>query len=151
MLDEIIKSIPIYLAATLKVIFGPLGGYAAGLHYITTIIVTFAGMMTSVIAITFFGSLLQKGFLKKWFDKREEKARHSKWKKYGLLGLAILTPLLLTPIGGSLLAVMGGYPRARILLYMFVSALLFSVIATSATYYFGPPLIEYFKSVMPDV
>ncbi len=149
--EEILKTISLYLLSMLKVVFGPLGSYAAGLPFTTSVIVTFGGMMTSVVIVTFFGSLLQKGFLKKWFEKREEKAKNSKWKKYGLLGIAILTPLLLTPIGGSLLAVVGGYPRARILLYMFVSALLFAVIATLATYYYGPPLVEYFKSTMPDV
>jgi membrane protein YqaA with SNARE-associated domain len=149
MWEEILKAIPIYLLSALKVVFGPTMGYAAGLHWVTSLIVTFAGMMTSVVLITLFGSLLQKGFLKNWFAKREEKAKNSKWKRYGLIGIAILTPLLLTPIGGSLLAVIGGYPRARILLFMTISAAVFSVAATSAMYIFGPPAIEYVKSLFP--
>lgn len=150
MSEEIIKAIPLYLLSALKVAFGLFGGYAAGLKMVTTMIVVFAGMMTSVTIITFFGSLLQKGFLKNWFAKREEKARNSKWKKYGLVGIAILTPLLLTPIGGSLLAIVGGYPRSRIMLYMLISAGIFSMTTTAALYYFGPPLFDYLHKIMPD-
>jgi hypothetical protein len=149
MVEEILKAIPIYLLSTLKVAFGPTMGYAAGLNIITTMVVTFAGMMTSVVLITLFGSLLQKGFLKNWFAKREESAKNSKWKRYGLMGIAILTPLLLTPIGGSLIAVIGGYPRPRILIFMFISAAAFSIAATIAMYWLGPPAIEYVKSILP--
>ena len=144
MWEEILKAFPIYLLTMLKVVFGPTLGYAAGLHIVTTMLVTFLGMMTSVVIITFFGSLLHKGILKKWFEKREEKAIHSKWTKYGLTGLAILTPLLLTPIGGSILAVAGGYPRPKILVFMMISASLFAVIATSIIYYFGPQVLPDF-------
>jgi hypothetical protein len=40
----------------LKFIFGPVGGYGVGLHPITTIITTVAGMMTVVFLFTFFGN-----------------------------------------------------------------------------------------------
>jgi membrane protein YqaA with SNARE-associated domain len=151
MLEEILKAIPLYLLSMLKVVFGLFGGYAAGLNVFTTMFITFAGMMTSVVVIVFFGSLLEKSFLKAWFARREEKARHSKWKKYGLAGIAILTPLLLTPIGGALLALVSGYPRARIVLYMFISASVFSILATLGIYYWLPPVIGYFKSVFQGI
>lgn len=143
MAEEILKAIPIYLLTTLKVIFGPTMGYAAGLHIITSMVITFAGMMTSVLAITYFGDLLRKGFLSAWFARQEQKAKTSKWKKYGLTGLAILTPLLLTPIGGTILSVAGGYPRHRIIIYMLISAIVFAVVSTIVIYRFGP-------SVLPD-
>src|SRR5690349_17231413 len=118
MWEEIIKAFPIYLLSTLKVVFGPALGYAAGLNIFTSMFVTFTGMMTSVTIITYFGSLLKHGRLKKWFERREEKAKNSKFRKYGLVGIALLTPLLLTPIGGTILSVAGGYPRNRIMVYM---------------------------------
>ena len=144
MWEEILKAFPIYLLTTLKVVLGPTMGYAAGLHIVTSMVVTFLGMMTSVVLVTFFGKLLHRGVLKKWFEKQEKNAATSKWKKYGLTGLAILTPLLLTPIGGSILAVAGGYPRPKIILYMLISAGLFAVIATSIIYYFGPQILPDF-------
>jgi hypothetical protein len=145
MWEEILKAIPIYLLSMLKVVFGPTFSYASGLHYITSFVVTFSGMMTSVLIITFFGSLLKKGRLKAWFERREQNAQNSKWKKYGLLGLAILTPLLLTPIGGTILAVAGGYPRSRIVLYMFTSALIFAIASTALIYYFGDAVEQFFE------
>jgi len=54
MLEEILKAIPIYLLSMLKVVFGPTFSYASGLHYSTSFAVTFGGMMTSVLIITFF-------------------------------------------------------------------------------------------------
>lgn len=144
MMEELLKAFPIYLLTTLKVIFGPTLGYAAGLHIVTSMLVTFLGMMTSVVIITFFGKLLHKGVLKKWFEKQEQSAQASKWKKYGLTGLAVLTPLLLTPIGGSILAVAGGYERRKILIYMLISAGFFSVIVTSVIYFFGPQILPDF-------
>lgn len=144
MWEEILKAIPIYLLSMLKVVFGPTLSYAGGLHYITSIVVTFSGMMSSVLIFTFFGDLLKKGRLKAWFEKREQKAQNSKWKKYGLLGLAILTPLLLTPIGGTILSVAGGYPRSRIVIYMLISALVFAVASTALIYYFGAAVEQFF-------
>jgi len=144
MWEEIIKAASVFLLTTLKVVFGPMLGYAAGLHFVTSVIVTFAGMMTSVTIITFFGSLLRKGILKKWFERREQGAKDSKWKKYGLAGIAILTPLLLTPIVGTILAVAGGYPRSRIMFYMLISAGLYAVIVTGAIYLFGPSVLPGF-------
>jgi membrane protein YqaA with SNARE-associated domain len=143
MWEEILKAFPIYLLSMLKVIFGPTLGYAAGLHIVTTILITLLGMMSSVVLVTFFGSLLHKGILKKWFERREQNAQNSRWKKYGLVGIVTLTPLLLTPIGGTILAVAGGYPRQRIIVYMLISASLFAVIATAIIYYFG-------SQVLPD-
>ena len=144
MWEEILKAIPIYLLSTLKVVFGPVGGYAAGLHIFTSMFVTFAGMMTSVIIITYFGQLLHKGVLKKWFEKQEAKASASKWRKYGLVGIAILTPLLLTPIGGTIIAVGGGYPRAKILFYMLITGGAYALFFTWAIYYFGPEVLPDF-------
>lgn len=141
MWEEVLKAIPIYLLSTLKVVFGPALGYAAGLHMATSMFVTFAGMMTSVILITYFGSLLRHSILKNWFARQEAKARNSKFAKYGLVGLAILTPLLLTPILGTILTVAGGYPRNKIILFMTITGALYAIFFTWAVYAFGRSFI----------
>jgi hypothetical protein len=141
MWEEILKAIPIYLLSALKVVFGPTLGYAAQLHIITSMIVTFMGMMTSVVVITFFGGLLRNGILKNWFLRQEEKAKTSRFAKYGLVGLAILTPLLLTPILGTILTVAGGYPRRKIILYMAITGALYAIFFTWAVYEFGRSFI----------
>lgn len=148
MWEEILKAVPIYLLCTLKVIFGPTLGYAAGLHILTTIIVTVTGMMTSVVAFTYFGSWLRLKLLKRWFDSRKKFTPNNRrivgvWKKFGLAGIAVLTPLALTPIGGTLLAASFGAPRGKIILYMLISSIVFAVTFSGAIYVFG-------ENVLPE-
>lgn len=145
MLEEILKAIPVYLSSMLKFIFGPIGGYAAGLNPITTVLVTVGGMMTVVILFAFFGDFMRTKVLDRYFPKRKRfSARNRKvvgiWKKYGLLGVATLTPVILTPIGGALLAVSVGSPRNKLILYMFISASVWAIIFTVSIYYFGNAL-----------
>src|SRR5690606_41420103 len=65
------------------------------------------------------------------------------WRKYGLPGVAALTPLLLTPIGGTLLALSFGTPKNKLIFYMFVSASVWSVVFSVIVYFFG-------NEVFPD-
>lgn len=141
MWEEIIKAITlVYLPSTIKFIFGPLAGKAAGLHIITSIVCTIAGMMTSVVAFTYFGDWIRKGIFKKYLH-REPKPLHERSKiiqyflKFEMGGIAFLTPIILTPIGGTILAVSFGAPKEKIILYMFISACMFSVIINVGVYY----------------
>ena len=100
MTEEILKAIPIFFLAMLKVVFGPTLGYAARLHIITTVLVTFSGMMASVLLFTFFGTWLREKILHRFEKKNQKRFTPKKrklvtlWKKYGLVGVAVLTPLL---------------------------------------------------------
>ena len=148
MKETILKIISVYFSSMLKFILGPIGGYAAGLNLITTILTTIAGMMTMVFLFTYFGNWLQKNVLAKLFRKRNKFSVKNKkfvtiWKKYGLVGVAVLTPVILTPIGGTVLAVSSGSPKEKIMLYMFISAVAWSIILSSTIYFFG-------KQVLPD-
>ena len=142
MLEEIAKAVPVYLSSMLKFVFGPLGGYLAGLNIITTILVTVAGTMTVVLAFSFFGDFLRNRVFKRFFEKRKKFSGRNRrfvtiWRKYGIVGVAALTPILLTPIGGTLLAISFGAPRNKLIFYMFVSASIWSVILAVVFYFFG--------------
>jgi membrane protein DedA with SNARE-associated domain len=146
MWEEILKAIPVYFSSMLKFIFGPLGGYAAGLNLVTTILCTVFGMMTVVFLFTYFGDWFKHRFLDRLFRNRKphkEKKWEHIWKKYGLTGVAALTPIILTPIGGTLLAVGSGSPKEKIIFYMFISASVWAVIFSGAVYFFG-------NQVLPD-
>lgn len=154
MTEELAKIVSIYLLTTLKVVFGPVFSYVAGLPMLVAIAITISGMMTSVVLFTFFGSWLREKILNR-FSKKDKKTFTPKkrklvtlWKKYGLTGVAILTPLLLTPIGGTLVAVSFGSPKQKIILYMLISASVFAVAMCYAVYEFGdfvlPILQDYF-------
>ncbi|MCU0398893.1 MAG: hypothetical protein MUC73_12425, partial [Cyclobacteriaceae bacterium] len=120
MIEELLKALPIYISCLFKFIVGPVAGYGTGLHIVTTILVTILGMMTSVVAITFFGDWLRMKLLKNWISRQKKFSSRSRrvvmvWKKFGLAGIALLTPILFTPIGGALIAVSLGAPKYRIL------------------------------------
>jgi hypothetical protein len=148
MWEEILKSIPVYLSSMLKFILGPIGGYAARLHIITTIMVTITGMMTSVVAFTYFGEWIRTRVLDRLFPNRKKiTVQNPKvlaiWKRFGLTGIAALTPLFLTPIGGTILALGSGSSKEKIIIYMFISATAWSVLFTVTIYFFG-------HQVLPD-
>ncbi len=133
MIESILKFLGIYFLSWFKFIAGPLLGSAAGYGLLETILVTVAGMMSSVIVFTFLGTKFQR-FLKLRFSKPKPKFTKKNrgivriWKKYGEIGIACLTPLLLTPIGGTLIMVSFGVKKKRILTQMLVSAFVWATI-----------------------
>lgn len=148
MWEEITRAIPIYFSSMLKFILGPVGGYLQKLNMITTILTTVAGMMTVVLAFAFFGDLIKRRIINRLFTKRKRFSDKNRrfvyiWRKYGLAGVAALTPILFTPVIGVLLAVSFGTPREKLITYMFVSASFWAVLLTFAIYLFG-------NSVLPD-
>ena len=140
--EEILKAIPVFLASMLKFILGPMGGFAARLHFVTTVLVTVAGMMTMVVAFTYSGEWIKTKLPSRFFKKRKRFTPNNRrfagiWKKYGLTGIALLTPLILTPIGGTLLAVSSGSPKDKIIFFMFISAAAWAVIFSAIIYFVG--------------
>lgn len=148
MIEEILKAIPVFLFSMLKFILGPTLGFAARLHFVTTVLVTIGGMMTTVTAFTYFGEWIRDVLLKRFKDDKRlaPKKMHneSTWKKYGLTGIAFLTPLFLTPLGGTLLAVSSGNSREKIILFMLISATAWSLIFTSIVYFIGREVLPKF-------
>lgn len=135
----------------LKFVFGPLGGYAAGFSVIVTIAITVAGMMTVVLLFTLFGNWIRENVILRFFKKRKRFSPNNRrfvtiWKRYGLIGVAALTPIILTPIGGTLLAVSSGSPKEKIILYMFISASVWAVVFTFGLFFFGDEVMKY----LPD-
>ncbi len=105
-----IEYVSVALAAALKFVAGPLAGLALGLSWVETAACSVAGLMGSVVVFTYLGEGLRRlvgRFQKKkprLFTPRTRRAVRV-WKRFGLPGIACLTPLLFTPIGGTLLAV----------------------------------------------
>ena len=147
----ILKAATVYFSSMLKFIFGPLGGYAAGFPLLATILITVAGMMTVVILFTYFGTWIKARLIDKFFSKSKRfSSRNRKfvtiWKRYGLIGVAALTPVILTPIGGTVLAVSSGSPKERIIFYMLVSASFWAIVLSTGLYFFGNEILKY----LPD-
>jgi len=152
MVEEIAKAIPVMLSSALKFILGPLEGYGLKLHFITTVVATICGMMVSVVAFTYFGEWLRHVLLKRFFHKNDTDQNSGKKKnrfsgfiaKYGLGGVAFLTPVFLTPIGGTILAVSLTNSKKKILLYMLISAVFWAFVFTGIVYLLG-------RLAVPDI
>jgi hypothetical protein len=133
------RYISVILASMIKFVGGPLSGLALGLTWLETAFCTALGMMLSVVTITYAGAGIQ-ALLNRYrprkprrFTKRTRMAVRI-WKRFGMAGIALLTPLLLTPIGGTVLAVSFRVGRGQLFLYMLISALLWAVVQTLALY-----------------
>ncbi len=133
MIPQIMKYLTVYLLSTVKFIGGPVSGVAAGLTWVETFMFTVLGMMTSVTIFSLLGENAKKRFLsrfrknKKLFTPRNRRLVII-WRKYGLLGVAFLTPILLSPIIGTMVAASFGEPKKRIIAYMLISALFWGII-----------------------
>lgn len=142
------RYLSVIIASTVKFVAGPLSGMALGLTWLETAICTVIGMMLTVVIISYTGAALQalldryRPRTPKRFTKRTRMAVRI-WKRSGLMGIALLTPLLLTPIGGTVLAVSFRVNRGQLFLNMLGSAILWAIVQTLALYQL-PRLKEFF-------
>ncbi|GAB3177315.1 hypothetical protein [Telluribacter humicola] len=137
--NDLLKYASVALASALKFLGGPLTGVALGLHWLETALCTLIGMMFSVVVVTYVGTAIQL-LLKRWRKKPSRRFSSSSrmavrvWKRFGIIGIAIMTPLLFTPIGGTIIAVAFRVPRPSIFLWMFISGSAWAVIFSYLTY-----------------
>lgn len=122
----------IYLSSTLKFVFGPAIGMEENLTVAETAIFTSLGMMTSVIFFSIFGEkirakLMSRKKRRRIFSKKSRRIVRI-YNKFGIKGIAFLTPLLLTPIGGTLVAVSFGVKRRKIIINMLPNAIVWSIL-----------------------
>jgi hypothetical protein len=128
MLEAFLTFVGIYLLSMFKFVAGPVLGAAAGYSPWQIILVSLLGMMSSVTLFTFLGTRLKKwangrfGKQKKLFTPKTRRIVRV-WNSYGEMGIAFLTPILLTPIGGTLILVSFGSEKRKIFTYMLLSGL----------------------------
>lgn len=128
--------------SAIKFLFGPAVGYGFGLAYLPTIIATSAGMLTSVTLFSLAGERLRRFLIDKYFPNRKRFTKQTRkrirfWRKYGLVGVAFLTPVLFSPIGGTLIAVSFGEKWQRIVFAMFISGLFWAFTISTLIYLVG--------------
>lgn len=135
---EIIKYLTIYLLTMVKFIAGPTIGPASGLSWVETVLITVAAMMTSVLIFT--SSTFKENILTRFMKKKKLFTKRNRrfvtiWKRYGLFGVTFLTPIIFTPIGGSILVTYLGGKRKTILYYMLISATFWSIIFSTVFHF----------------
>lgn len=140
MIESLADLFSVMALSMFKFFFAPFLGAEEGLHFFSTFWACIVGMNLSVVVFSFFGDSI-KGFVVKWFYSKNRKKFTptnrrivSIWKKYGLLGLALLTPPLLTPPVGTLVATGFGVEKKKIFFYMFVSSILWGLLLCYTSY-----------------
>ena len=130
----VLKYLTIYVLSSLKFVFGPAFGIVNNLPVAAIIVCTSLGMMTTIYLFTFFGDSIRSFALRFRKDHRiftKQSRRFVRlWRKFGLKGMCLLTPLVLTPPGGGLLVNILGSKRKLILKWMWISAISWSIIIT---------------------
>lgn len=140
MWEELLKYLTVFGLSMFKFIFGPVTALPLGIGYVPTALLTAAGMMTSVLIISSLGNSLRQRFIQRFapnrrlFTPRSRQIVHV-WRKYGMWGVAMLTPLIFTPVGGALIAVSFGEKRGKILFTMFVSAFFWAFVLSGALFF----------------
>ena len=149
MQEEILKVVTIILLTMLKFIAGPTLGFAGGFSLLSTILITVTGMMCSVFIFTFLGKLLRERVFPRFFKKKRKFSKRSRrfvtiWKKYGIVGVAALTPLIFTPIGGTILLSSMGTPKGKIIFVMLLSAVFWACFFSGIIHFFGAQVLPSF-------
>lgn len=133
------KLASVFLFSTVKFLAGPLAGNAMGLGFWPTLGLTVAGMMTSVFIISGVGRIwvrhrqMQRRLRRAPVFSKRSRNIIKVFRRFGMGGIAFLTPVLLSPIGGTVIATLLGVPRPRIMLHMLWSAVLWGGVLTLAS------------------
>lgn len=133
MSESIITFFGIYFLSLFKFIAGPILGTAVGYSLLEIILVTVSGMMSSVFLFTQIGNQFKQRLALRFKRKSPVFSKKSRsivriWVKYGEVGIAFVTPLLLTPIGGTLILVSFGTKKHRIYFHMLWSSVFWATI-----------------------
>lgn len=152
MLPALLKYASVFAIGMFKFVAAPIAGVAAGLPVVLIWSLSVAGMMTTVVLISGLGrswALHQR-------RKREEKgkplfSRRSRtvvsiYRRFGMVGIAFLTPILFSPVGGTVIATQLHVPRWRIMLHMLWSAALWGITFTLLAVKFSHlPIFDHYR------
>jgi hypothetical protein len=133
---EFLEWLSVVALASVKVLFALAAAIAHGMKPWKIFVALSAGSMLGVAFFTLFGLRIRK-----WRKDRRQrlgiqkplnfrKARKWKrmWLRFGLPGIAVLTPPLISPPIGALIAVIFERSKTRIFIYMGISILVWSAI-----------------------
>lgn len=137
-MEYLFKFIAIWFACLFKFIAGPVLGSAANYNLFEIVMVTVLGMMSSVVIITYLGEWLKTIYKplspRSKFSKRKRTIVRT-WQKFGPAGIAALTPIILTPIGGTFILTAFNVQKKKIFGFMFISSLVWSLILGSSIHW----------------
>lgn len=129
----------VLLSSAPKFMVGVAFAWAGGLNFLEMFICTSVGGMLGITVFTFFGEGIRA-----WWQQRQKrrKGTHDEpyvakppsafaqriWDRFGLPGVALLTPPFLSPPIGTAIALAFGTPRVLILGWMYSSMILWALV-----------------------
>ncbi len=136
-MDLIINIMAVFCASVLELWLGIPLGFVLNLNPILIIIISSAGSISSAFIVIILGESIRKRFIKwRYGDKSIKKGRiYNIWHKYGIIGLGLLSPLFFGAPLGAALGVGLGASRYRLLLWMSIGIVIWSIILTIAGYF----------------
>ncbi len=133
---ELYKLLVVAGMSVFKILPAAIAAVGLQMNFWEIFISIFVGGSIGNLIFSFGGSRIRM-----WLKARRKRLRKSRkpnvkrwrrivriWKKFGLVGIAVLTPPLLSPPVGSLIAVGFREKPKRILMYMTVSLFVWSII-----------------------
>ena len=147
-MESLLKLLGLFALNAVKFFIGVPATIFAHYSFLETILISSSGGLAGFFAFYYFGELI-KIIIFRFFPPREKPDKKKFTRKnrfiiavkgkYGLIGLAILTPCLFSIPLGSLLAARFFDEDKRTIPYMSASILIWSLILTTF-YYFIEPL-----------
>jgi uncharacterized membrane protein len=150
MIELISKYVFVWALSMVKFFLGVLAGLTTGLSYLESVFLTILGMMTTVVVLSLLGIKYRNDVMRQFRSKNHKTFTPQSrkvvriWRKFGVMGISMLTPVLFTPIGGTLIVLAFGEKKRQIFKWMLVSAVFWSVVLNGIVFYFGEAAITNF-------
>lgn len=140
MISLLLKYLTVFLSSTIKFVGGPIAGLATGLSWVETSLFTAMGMMATVLLFTLLGKPMRRLLQRTIWSKQKRFSRRNRqfvkiWRRWGIQGVSFLTPLLLSPVGGAILANAFGGKKKDIIIYMLISAIFWGFVISGFFYF----------------
>lgn len=145
-MGEWLQLVGLFLLSSTKFLFAPSTVTAAGYSYFETLLITILGGWFGILVFYYFGRILIELIMRKYFSKKDKKQKSPftftnklivKTKiRYGIIGLALITPVTISiPVGAILAARYFSREKLTVPLLLF-SIVLWSLILTTISVYF---------------
>jgi hypothetical protein len=148
-MEKALQILLVVLLSGTKFLSAPITALNIGFGFVQTLVITSLGGMLGVVFFFFLSGIIMKVASRVSTESAEEKKvkskRHFTWKNkmivrvkrdFGLIGLAALTPTLLSIPVGTFLAARYFKNRTKVLGYLCASVLVWSVIISSVVIIF---------------
>lgn len=136
-MNILVSIIFVFLASVVELWLAIPLGLVLKLNPILIIVTAAAGSIISAFLVVTLGEGVRKWFIKWRYGSRpiEHGKIYEIWRKYGIVGLGLVSPLLFGAPLGAAIGVGLGAPKNRLLLWMSVGIVIWSIILTLVAFY----------------